>query len=128
MFRADHKLIKVAFFVDGDEADQRARLLRDHDRGIRHQFAAPALAPPGHARGEINFGIGLLPGPLPQCDYRVFVLGAIGTELKRCGAYRSVSFSSMRQVRLLASSFAAVSGGWNLAKTAPTSRRRRPPR
>src|SRR5260370_28424189 len=100
MLRTDHELVEIAFGVDGDEADRRARLLRDHDRGIWHQFATPALAPPGHARGEINFGIGLLPGPLPQCDYRVFVLGAIGTELKRCGHYRSVSFSSMRRLRL----------------------------
>src|SRR6201986_5672165 len=36
--------------------------------------------------------------------------------------YRSVSFSSMRRLRLYASSVAAVSSGWNSAKPAATRR------
>ena len=64
------------------------RLLGDDDRGIRHQFVAPALAPPRHARGEIDRGIGLLPGRRHSVDRRVFVLGAIGTEMEG-GAHAS---------------------------------------
>jgi hypothetical protein len=45
----------------------------------------PPLAPPRHPRGEIDCGIGLLPGCPPQFDRRVFVLGAIGTEREICG-------------------------------------------
>ena len=47
MIRADHELVEIAVCIDGDEAGQRAGLLGDDDRRIRHQLAAPALPPPG---------------------------------------------------------------------------------
>ena len=42
----DDQLIEIAGRVEGHEPDQCARLLGDHDRRVRHQLAAPALAPP----------------------------------------------------------------------------------
>ena len=82
---ADHELVEIARCIDGHEPDQRVRLFGDDDRGIRHQLAAPALAPPRHARGEIDRGIGLLPGLPPQLDRGVFVLGAIGARSVKSG-------------------------------------------
>ena len=99
MVGIDHELVEIAVAVDGDEAGQRAILFRDHDRGLRHQLVAPALAPPLHPRGEIDLRIGLLPGAMPEVDRRRFVGGHVGAEVERAH-YRSVSFSSMRRLRL----------------------------
>ena len=79
----DHELVEIAFGVDGDEPDQFSGLFRDDDRCIRHQLISPARAPPRHARGEIDRRIGLLPGLQPQRDGGIFVVGAIGTQVKR---------------------------------------------
>ncbi len=79
---ADHQLVEIAFAIDGHKSDQRAGLIGDDDRRIRHQIVAPALAPPRYARGEIDSGIGLLPGLLPQRDRGVLVVGAIGAKMK----------------------------------------------
>ena len=80
----------------------RAGLFGDDDRGVRHQLVAPAFAPPGHARVEIDRGIGELPGLEPQRDRGVLVLGAIGAKRETVvrPTHRSVSFSSMRRLRL----------------------------
>ncbi len=51
---ADHELVEVTFEIDRHKSDQRTGLFRNNDRRIRHQFVAPALAPPWHARGEID--------------------------------------------------------------------------
>src|SRR5256885_7192391 len=95
----DHELVEIAFAVDGDEAGQRTVLLGDDDRGLRHQILAPALAPPVQPRGEVDLWIGLLPGAMPELDRRRLVRVAIGPEVERAH-YRSVSFSSMRRLRL----------------------------
>ena len=45
--RRDHDLVEIAALrIDGDEALDHAVHLGDQDLGLRHQFAAPALAPP----------------------------------------------------------------------------------
>src|SRR6476620_12680443 len=100
MSGADHELIEITFEIDRHKSDQRIGLFCDNDRRIRHQFLAPALAPPRHACGEIDFWISLLPGSLPQRDRGVFVLAPVRTQVKRRGHYLSVSFSSMRRFRL----------------------------
>src|SRR4051794_20897756 len=99
MIRIDHELVEIAFAVDRDEAGQRAVLLADDDRSLRHQILAPALAPPVQPRGEVDLRIGLLPGAMPEVDRRRLVRVAIGAEAERAH-YRSVSFSSMRRLRL----------------------------
>src|SRR6478609_5948945 len=99
MIRIDNELVEIAVAVDGDEAGQRAVLLRDHDRGLRHQVLAPALAPPVQACREVDLRIGLLPGAMPEVDRGGLVLGTVRAEVE--GAhYRSVSFSSIRRLRL----------------------------
>src|SRR3954454_5609984 len=77
---SNHQLVEITFSVNSDKPNQCARLFSNNDLRSRHQLVAPALAPPCHARGEIDSGIGLLPGLLPQRDRRVFVLGAIGAK------------------------------------------------
>src|ERR1700760_1314725 len=99
MFIADHELVEVTRGIDGDEAGEFIADLCDDDCGIRHQLMTPALTPPSHARGEVDRWIGLLPGALPQRDGGVFVIDAIRAQGERC-RHRSVSFSSMRRLRL----------------------------
>src|SRR5579864_8571733 len=99
MLGIDHELVEIAVTVDGDETSQRAVLFGDHDRGFRHQLVAPALAPPVHPRSKIDLRIGLLPGAMPEVDRRRFVSVRVGAEVERAH-YRSVSFSSMRRLRL----------------------------
>src|SRR5438105_13777659 len=82
MIGRDHQLVEVAFAIDGYEAAQCTGLFGDSDRRIRHEFVAPALAPPCHPRCELDVRIGLLPGVLPQRDRRVFVLSPLRAEAK----------------------------------------------
>src|SRR5580704_733666 len=76
----DYKLIEIGVDVDGHESGECGGFFRDDDRRVRHQFVAPAFAPPRHARGKIDGGVSLLPGLTPQRDGGVFVLWAIGAE------------------------------------------------
>src|SRR5579872_555251 len=74
------KLVEIGVGVDRDESDELAYFFGDDDRGLRHQLLAPALTPPRHARGEIDFRIGFEPSLTPQRDCGVFVVVAIGAE------------------------------------------------
>ena len=47
------------------------------DLGDRQQLIAPARTPPVEPFGEIDLGIGFLPGAQPQRDGSVFVVGLI---------------------------------------------------
>src|SRR5258705_11733212 len=104
---ADHELVEITFEVDRHKSDQRIGLFCNNDRRVRRQFVAPALAPPWHARGEVDGRIGLLPAALPQRDRGVLVLAPIGAQVKRRGHYLSFSSNSMRRWRLSTSSVAA---------------------
>src|SRR5450759_5103175 len=64
----------------------------------------------------------LLPGAPPQLDRRVFVGDDIRAQREGRSAHRSVSFSSMRRLRLKAASVVSGSIGWNSPKPAATSR------
>src|SRR5665213_1403959 len=122
MLGRDHDLVDIfRLEIDGDEADQRAVRFRQHDARRRHQFLAPAFAPPVDARVKVDFWVVLRPGPPPQLDRRVLVSGAVGPQ-RGFRAHRSVSLNSMRRLRLYASSVVPVSIGWNSPKPAATNR------
>ena len=81
MLGRDHDLVEVfRFRIDGDEADQRAVDLGQHDMGDRDQLLAPALAPPRHARIEIDMRKVMRPGAPPQLDRRLFIGGGVGAQ------------------------------------------------
>ena len=78
MLGRDHDLVEIhGLGIDGDEAHHGAADFRDRDLRDRHQFLAPALAPPGDARVEIEMRIVLRPGAPPQLDRRVLVGGLV---------------------------------------------------
>jgi hypothetical protein len=118
MIGRNHELVEIALRIDGDEAGQCARLLRDNDRGIRHEFAPPALAPPRDARGEVDCRIGHLPGVPPQFDRGVFVLGAIAAEVEG-----RTQVETQAVMPGLVPTFAKASADWHLSPAKPWRRR-----
>src|SRR5450755_2351973 len=113
MIRRDHELVEVAAIIDGDKARDGVRLLGDNDLGLRHQFVAPALAPPIHTLREIDRGIGELPGALPQRDRGVLVRGLIGAKVKATAHACAVvaAFAPGVRVALIVPSASARCGG-----------------
>src|SRR5262249_58293885 len=93
-------------------------------RRRRHELVAPAWPPPVGAGGEIDLRVGDLPAAPPQLDGGVLVGGRVAAQRERRSAHRSVSFSSMRRLRLKASSGLSGSIGWDSPEPAGTRPRR----
>ena len=99
-FGRHHDLIKIhRLVVDGDEAGELAVDLRQHDMRDRDQLLAPALAPPGRARVEVDVRIVLRPGAPPQFDRGVLVGRRIGAE--DGGVHHALSAAWRRSLRAI---------------------------
>src|SRR5437867_112429 len=95
----NHELVEVALAINCYKTYQPAvEVFGDHDLGFRDEVLAPALTPPFQPRGEVDLRIGFLPSAMPELDCRCFILCAVKS--REICHYRSVSFSSMRRLRL----------------------------
>ena len=99
-------MVKIAFAINSDEANDSVCLFSpanancDRDLSLRYEFLTPALALPIKPRRKIDLRKGLLPSATPELNRCGFVLKMIEADKKGHYSYRSVSFSSMRRLRL----------------------------
>src|SRR5262249_16083786 len=112
--RRHHDLVEIeARRIDCDEVDQR--IVRSGHRDLCHraELLGRALRPTSNPGGKVDPEVGELPSAPPQLDRCVFVGGRVGAQRESRRVHRSVNLSSMRRLRLKASSVLSGSMGWN---------------